>query len=341
MLSPKNVIIGLAFLLVLLAVTSLTVLVPAATFNPEPTPGLRPYTAAEARGRLVFQRENCYACHSQFVRPQDNGAGPVSQAGDFAYDSVNLLSDLRNGPDLSYEGGLYPDEWHIGHLKNPRAYLPGSIMPSFSYIPNNDLRVLVAYIQSLGTRNTKAWETRDVNIPEKMRNLASPFGGSKNAAAAGRGIFNQNCAPCHGYDGRANTPLAKVIYPKPPANFHLPRYKDFTDGHWFAKVAQGVPGTRMPRWELTLNSEQMWYVVEYLKEFAADQDLTPKPSRAQYYTKQALQPGDALPGQAATPAVPAVPSGAPVAPGGAPGAGTMPAMPATGQPAVTPPGGSK
>ena len=93
----------------------------------------------------------------------------------------------------------------------------------------------------------------------------------------------------------------------------------------------------MPRWELTLNSEQMWYVVEYLKEFAADQDLTPKPGRAQYYTKQALQPGDALPGQAATPAVPAVPSGAP----GAGSTPATPAMPATGQPAVTPPGGSK
>jgi cytochrome c oxidase cbb3-type subunit 2 len=290
--SPKNVIIGLAFLALVLGVTTLTITVPAATFNPEPTPGLVNYTPAQARGREIYQREGCYTCHSQFIRVQDYGFGPLSQSGDYAYDQVNLLGTLRNGPDLSWEGGLYPDEWHIGHLKNPRAYLPGSVMPSFSYLPDDDIRDLVAYIQSLGTRNTKAWQVRDVNIAEKYRNLRSPFPGSPNAAAAGRGIYNQNCAACHGFDGRANTPIAKVMYPKPPADFHLPRYRDFTDGHWFNKVAQGVPGTRMPRWELTLNEEQIWYVVEYLKELAADQDLDPKEGRAQYYTKEQLQPGD-------------------------------------------------
>lgn len=279
----KNAVIGLMWMAVVGGLTGLVVLIPGATFNPEPTPGLRPYTAAELRGRQVYQRENCYVCHSQFVRVQDYGLGPMSQAGDFAYDGVNLLGTLRNGPDLSYEGGLYPDEWHVGHLKNPRAYLPGSVMPSFSYLPEQDIRDLVAYIQSLGTRNTRAWQVRDVVIPEKFRNLRSPYAGSPNAAAAGRGIYNQNCAACHGFDGRANTPLAQIAYPKPPANFRLPRYVGFTDGQWFNKVAQGVPGTRMPRWELTLNDDQIWYVVEYLKSLAADQDLAPKAGREQYY----------------------------------------------------------
>lgn len=326
MLSPKNLVVGLAFLLLVLGVTTLTIVVPAASFNPEPTVGLRPYTAAEARGKQVYLRENCYVCHSQFVRIQDYGIGPVAQSGDFAYENVNVLGTLRNGPDLSYEGGLYPDEWHVGHLKNPRAYLPGSIMPSYSYLKDEDLQDLVAYIQSLGTRNTRAWEVSDVNIPEKYRNLRSPYAGSLNAAAAGRGIYNQNCAACHGFDGRANVPGAKVFYPKPAANFRLPRYRDFTDGHWFNKVAQGVPGTRMPRWELTLNEDQIWYVVEYLKSMAADQDLVPRDGRAQYYTRRQLQPGasgvrDAAEGTPDT-VIPDVPGGAgsgnkdePVAPG--------------------------
>ncbi len=292
MFNPKNIIVGLMFLLLLTGVLTLTIIIPSATFNPEPTPGLRPYTAIEGRGRAIFQRENCYVCHSQFVRYQDEGMGPSAQAGDFAYDRVNLLGTLRNGPDLSYEGGLYPDEWHTGHLKSPRSYLPGSYMPSYSYLSDSDLRDLVAYIQSLGTRNTRAWEVKDVNIPEKYRNLKSPFPGSANAAAAGRGIFNQNCAVCHGFEGRADVPLARVFYPKPAANFHLPRYKDFTDGHWFNKIMRGVPGTRMPRWDQTLNDEQAWYVAEYLKSLAADQDLVAKPGREKYYQKSVLQPGD-------------------------------------------------
>jgi hypothetical protein len=83
-----------------------------------------------------------------------------------------------------------------------------------------------------------------------------------------------------------------MFYPKPAANFHLPRYKDFTDGHWYNKVARGVPGTRMPRWDQTLNEEQIWYVVEYLKSLAADQDLAPKAGREKYYDKKVLQPGE-------------------------------------------------
>jgi cbb3-type cytochrome oxidase cytochrome c subunit len=292
MLNAKNVIIGLAFFLLVTGITGLTIVVPAATFNPEPTPGLRPYTQIELAGRQIFQRENCYVCHSQFVRFQDEGMGPTSQAGDFAYDRVNLLGTLRNGPDLSYEGGLYPDEWHVGHLKRPRSYLPGSYMPSYDYLSDTEIRALVAYIQSLGTRNTRAWETKDVNIPEKYRNLKSPLGQNAANIGAGRGIYNQNCSACHGFGGRADVPLARVFYPKPAANFHLPRYKDFTDGHWYNKVARGVPGTRMPRWDLTLNSEQIWYVVAYLKSLAADQDLAPKPGREQYYDKKVLQPGD-------------------------------------------------
>jgi cytochrome c oxidase cbb3-type subunit II len=292
MLNAKNLIIALAFFLLIMGVTSLTIIVPAATFNPEPTPGLRPYTASELAGRQIFQRENCYVCHSQFVRFQDEGMGPTSQAGDFAYDRVNLLGTLRNGPDLSFEGGLYADEWHIGHLKSPRSYLPGSYMPSYSYLSDTDVRSLVSYIQSLGTRNTRSWETKDVNIPEKYRNLKSPLGQNAANIGAGRGIFNQNCSACHGFEGRADVPLARVFYPKPAANFHLPRYKDFTDGHWYNKTARGVPGTRMPRWDQTLNSEQIWYVVSYLKSLAADQDLAPKPGREKYYDKKVLQPGD-------------------------------------------------
>ncbi len=292
MLNAKNAIIGIMFLLLVTGVTSLVVVVPAATFNPQPSIGLRDYSPAEARGRLVFQRENCYVCHSQFVRFQDEGMGPTSQAGDFAYDNVNLLGTLRNGPDLSFEGGLYPDEWHIGHLKAPRSYLPGSFMPSYSYLSSSDIKDLVAYIQSLGTRNTRAWDTKDVNIPEKYRNLESPLGQTVANIGAGRGIYNQNCSACHGFEGRADVPLAKMFYPKPAANFRLPRYKDFTDGHWFNKVARGVPGTRMPRWDQILNSEQIWYVVTYLKSLAADQDLVPKAGREKYYDKSVLQPGE-------------------------------------------------
>ena len=68
MLSPKNIIIGLMWMVLVGGLTAMVTLLPGITFYPEPTPGLRPYTAAEARGREIYQREGCYVCHSQFVR---------------------------------------------------------------------------------------------------------------------------------------------------------------------------------------------------------------------------------------------------------------------------------
>jgi hypothetical protein len=52
---------------------------------------------------------------------------------------------------------------------------------------------------------------------------------------------------------------------KKPANFSRSFYKAYSDKTWYYKVAEGVPGTRMPRWKLKLKPEQMWYLVAYLK----------------------------------------------------------------------------
>jgi Cbb3-type cytochrome oxidase, cytochrome c subunit len=35
----------------------------------KPGDGIRPYTALELAGRDVYQREGCYLCHSQMIRP--------------------------------------------------------------------------------------------------------------------------------------------------------------------------------------------------------------------------------------------------------------------------------
>jgi cytochrome c oxidase cbb3-type subunit 2 len=42
---------------------------------------------------------------------------------------------MRTGPDLFNIGARQPSkDWHLGHLYQPRAYVPGSIMPSYPYL---------------------------------------------------------------------------------------------------------------------------------------------------------------------------------------------------------------
>ena len=106
-----------------------------------PTPGLKPYDDAQLRGREVYIANGCVYCHTQQPRPKgfapdfDRGWGRATVAGDYAYDKPHLLGTMRTGPDLMNIGARQPSEqWHLGHLYQPRAYVPGSIMPSYPYL---------------------------------------------------------------------------------------------------------------------------------------------------------------------------------------------------------------
>jgi cytochrome c oxidase cbb3-type subunit 2 len=95
------------------------------------------YSPLERRGRDVYIREGCWYCHSQYVRPvagEDLRWGPVSEAGEFAFDLPHLLSTRRIGPDLARVGLKYGDDWHYAHLWDPRLVVPDSVMPSFKWL---------------------------------------------------------------------------------------------------------------------------------------------------------------------------------------------------------------
>lgn len=122
--------------------TSALVVVPYMTVRDiQPIEGLKPYTSVELRGRQQYIANGCVYCHSQQPRPQSlapdaqRGWGRASVAGDYAYDTPHLLGSMRTGPDLLNIGARQPSlQWHLGHLYQPRAYVPGSVMPGYPYL---------------------------------------------------------------------------------------------------------------------------------------------------------------------------------------------------------------
>ena len=97
----------------------------------------RDYTPPQARGRAVYIREGCWYCHSQYVRPvagEELRWGPLSEAGEYAYDLPHLFSTRRIGPDLTRVGLKYSDDWHYAHHWDPRLVVPESMMPSFRWL---------------------------------------------------------------------------------------------------------------------------------------------------------------------------------------------------------------
>lgn len=273
----KNYILpGIVILLSFGTIIFSTVLLPNIIFRPHASEFAVDYTPIEAQGRKIYIREGCVNCHSQFSRPQDRDFGPLVMAGDYVHDTPNVLGTIRTGPDLANEGGKHPDAWHIAHFKNPRTTTPGSIMPPFGYLKENEAKALVAYIQSLGKKRLAKYER--IYHPEELVKVLEKRSVNTNGSAeanAGRGIYQQNCATCHGTHGLGNGPNAIAIAKK-PANFSRPFYKDYDDVTWYWRVFEGVPGTRMPQWGRQLTSKQIWYLVAFLKTLPREAEVYPK-----------------------------------------------------------------
>ncbi|WP_300975285.1 cytochrome-c oxidase, cbb3-type subunit II [Sphingomonas sp. LHG3406-1] len=110
----------------------------------EKVEGVRPYTPLEQAGRDIYIREGCYSCHSQMVRPfkdETERYGHYSLAAESMYDHPFQWGSKRTGPDLARVGGRYSDEWHVQHLKDPRAAVPESIMPAYPFLAERELKV--------------------------------------------------------------------------------------------------------------------------------------------------------------------------------------------------------
>ncbi len=103
---------------------------------------VKPYTPLELEGRDIYIREGCYNCHSQMVRPfrsETERYGEYSKAGEFIYDHPFQWGSKRTGPDLHRIGGKYPDSWHFNHMEDPTSMSPGSLMPAYPWLVEDQL----------------------------------------------------------------------------------------------------------------------------------------------------------------------------------------------------------
>jgi len=130
--------------LVVISIGGLVEIVPLFFINDtvEKVEGVHPYSPLELRGRDIYQREGCYLCHSQMVRPfRDEWLryGHYSLAAESQYDHPFQWGSKRTGPDLARVGGKYSNAWHVAHLINPRDVVPQSIMPNYPWLQTTDL----------------------------------------------------------------------------------------------------------------------------------------------------------------------------------------------------------
>ncbi len=168
----------------------------------EEVDGVRPYTPLELRGRDIYQREGCYLCHSQMIRPFRDEMlryGHYSLAAESQYDHPFQWGSKRTGPDLARVGNKYSNEWHVAHLIDPREVVPESIMPGYPWLmePLNyaDVADRMRALKAAGVPYTETEEEYDANVAR----FGQPVADKLNILRAEQNLVQQ--AQAGNYDG--------------------------------------------------------------------------------------------------------------------------------------------
>ncbi len=97
-----------------------------------------------------------------------------------------------------------------------------------------------------------------------------PWIPSNDLIARGEQLFADNCASCHGKEGKGDGPMAANLSPKP---------RDLIEGHWksdgtriglYEVLAEGIKGTPMQSYSYMPSSDR-WAMVHYVRSITKNQ----------------------------------------------------------------------
>jgi mono/diheme cytochrome c family protein len=124
-------------------------------------------------------------------------------------------------------------------------------------------------LPSNATSDPPHWESSigmralDASLEKRSRGLVNPVKSSDSVAlAAGKKIYRENCAGCHGDQGGPSSWGAKGLYPRAPQFFQ--QGSDVSPEEAFAAVHDGVRYSGMGAWQGQLNDRQMWAVANFI-----------------------------------------------------------------------------
>ena len=109
------------------------------------------------------------------------------------------------------------------------------------------------------------------NAPAEAATLVNPVVADDASVKRGRSLYAMNCIACHGATGRGDGPISSNLNPKPAdlavmAPMH-------PGGDFFWKIANGRGP--MPAWKDTLDENQTWDLVNYIKSLGTAEPPEP------------------------------------------------------------------
>jgi len=101
------------------------------------------------------------------------------------------------------------------------------------------------------------------SVARRAEETGGPVAATDENLIAGREIYGEMCARCHGLPGKGPSVLGASFYPPAP-QFAVQR-SEYSDGQLFWIVKHGIRNTGMPAWGRLLSDEDIWQVVAALR----------------------------------------------------------------------------
>ncbi len=98
-----------------------------------------------------------------------------------------------------------------------------------------------------------------------------PLGYTPELLRRGRDRFGVYCAPCHGFNGMAATPIARVMRLKPPPSLLDAFIRALPDGRIYGIIRDGYG--LMPSYRNQLPAKDRWAVVAYVRALQLSQHV--------------------------------------------------------------------
>jgi mono/diheme cytochrome c family protein len=119
--------------------------------------------------------------------------------------------------------------------------------------------MLVVFALALMSSNPpqKPWD-----VPAKYKAMKNPKSSSATSTAAGKELWNKNCASCHGKTGLGDGPKARTLETY-SVNFTKATFQAQTDGEIFYKTKFGRG--EMPKYEGKIGDDDIWLMVDFMR----------------------------------------------------------------------------
>ena len=91
----------------------------------------------------------------------------------------------------------------------------------------------------------------------------------------GKVVYDQHCAVCHGAQGRADTPVGRLLKPR-PRNFSDPiEMARVSADRAYRAIKEGRTGTAMSAWRQVLTEMEVGDVIDYIRSLTAASKMPP------------------------------------------------------------------